>query len=49
MGGGGGGGSHDILQAPKGKLPKFEDKADHAAYGHGKNDHPKLARSNPRS
>jgi protein TonB len=24
MGGGGGGGSHDILQTPKGKLPKFE-------------------------
>jgi protein TonB len=26
MGGGGGGGSHDILQAPKGKLPKFEEQ-----------------------
>src|SRR6202453_5088043 len=26
MGGGGGGGSHDIIQAPKGKLPKFEEK-----------------------
>jgi TonB family protein len=26
MGGGGGGGAHDILQTPKGKLPKFEDK-----------------------
>jgi periplasmic protein TonB len=26
MGGGGGGGSHDILQAPKGKLPKFEQQ-----------------------
>jgi len=26
MGGGGGGGSHDILQTPKGKLPKFEEK-----------------------
>ena len=25
MGGGGGGGSHDILQAPKGRLPKFAD------------------------
>jgi len=24
MGGGGGGGSHDIMQTPKGKLPKFE-------------------------
>ena len=28
MGGGGGGGAHDILQTPKGKLPKFEDKQD---------------------
>ena len=26
MGGGGGGGSHDILQSPKGKLPKFEQQ-----------------------
>jgi protein TonB len=26
MGGGGGGGSHDILQAPKGRLPKFEEQ-----------------------
>lgn len=26
MGGGGGGGSHDIIQAPKGKLPKFEQQ-----------------------
>jgi len=26
MGGGGGGGSHDILQTPKGKLPKFEEQ-----------------------
>jgi periplasmic protein TonB len=26
MGGGGGGGSHDIIQAPKGKLPKFEEQ-----------------------
>jgi protein TonB len=26
MGGGGGGGSHDILQAPKGRLPKFSDQ-----------------------
>jgi periplasmic protein TonB len=25
MGGGGGGGSHDILQSPKGRLPKFEE------------------------
>jgi TonB family protein len=25
-GGGGGGGAHDILQAPKGKLPKFEQQ-----------------------
>ena len=26
MGGGGGGGAHDILQAPKGRLPKFEEQ-----------------------
>jgi TonB family protein len=26
MGGGGGGGAHDLLQAPKGKLPKFEQQ-----------------------
>jgi TonB family protein len=26
LGGGGGGGAHDILQAPKGKLPKFEQQ-----------------------
>jgi periplasmic protein TonB len=26
MGGGGGGGAHDILQTPKGKLPKFEQQ-----------------------
>ncbi len=26
MGGGGGGGSHDIIQAPKGRLPKFEEQ-----------------------
>ena len=26
MGGGGGGGSHDILQAPKGRLPKFAEQ-----------------------
>ena len=33
MGGGGGGGSHDILQAPKGRLPKFEEQADCASDG----------------
>src|ERR1700744_3592537 len=26
MGGGGGGGAHDILQAPKGRLPEFEEQ-----------------------
>ncbi len=26
MGGGGGGGSHDLIQTPKGKLPKFEQQ-----------------------
>jgi protein TonB len=43
MGGGGGGGSHDILQAPKGKLPKFEDKPIVPPMV-TVNDHPKLAR-----
>jgi protein TonB len=37
MGGGGGGGSHDILQTPKGRLPKFEEQPMVI-----KNDHPKL-------
>jgi periplasmic protein TonB len=42
MGGGGGGGSHDIIQAPKGKLPKFEEKPITPPMVI-KNDHPKLA------
>ncbi len=42
MGGGGGGGSHDILQAPKGRLPKFE-KDPITPPMVIKNDHPKLA------
>jgi TonB family protein len=42
MGGGGGGGSHDILQAPKGRLPKFEDQPIVPPMVI-KNDHPKLA------
>ena len=41
MGGGGGGGSHDILQSPKGKLPKFE-KQPIVPPMVVKNDHPKL-------
>lgn len=41
MGGGGGGGSHDILQAPKGRLPKF-DKQPIVPPMVIKNDHPKL-------
>lgn len=41
MGGGGGGGSHDILQAPKGRLPKFEDQPIVPPMVI-KNDHPKL-------
>ena len=42
MGGGGGGGSHDILQTPKGRLPKFE-KVPIVPPMVIKNDHPKLA------
>jgi periplasmic protein TonB len=42
MGGGGGGGSHDILQAPKGRLPKFEENPITPPMVI-KNDHPKLA------
>jgi protein TonB len=41
-GGGGGGGSHDILQASKGKLPKFEQQP-MAPPMVIRNDHPKLA------
>src|SRR6202050_2858615 len=41
MGGGGGGGSHDILQAPKGRLPKFEEQPITLPMVI-KNDHPKL-------
>ena len=41
-GGGGGGGAHDILQAPKGKLPKFEQQPI-APPMVIRNDHPKLA------
>jgi periplasmic protein TonB len=41
MGGGGGGGSHDIIQAPKGRLPKFEDQPIVPPMVI-KNDHPKL-------
>jgi periplasmic protein TonB len=40
-GGGGGGGAHDILQAPKGKLPKFEQQPIVPPMV-VKNDHPKL-------
>ena len=47
MGGGGGGGSHDILQTPKGKLPKFEEQPIVPPMVI-KNDHPKLA-MDPRS
>jgi TonB family protein len=42
MGGGGGGGSHDILQAPKGRLPKFEEQPITPPMVI-KNDNPKLA------
>ena len=42
MGGGGGGGSHDILQTPKGRLPKFEQDPITPPMVI-KNDHPKLA------
>jgi TonB family protein len=42
MGGGGGGGSHDILQAPKGRLPKFEEQPITPPMVIV-NDHPKLA------
>jgi periplasmic protein TonB len=42
MGGGGGGGSHDILQTPKGRLPKFEEQPIVPPMVI-KNDHPKLA------
>jgi periplasmic protein TonB len=41
MGGGGGGGSHDIIQAPKGKLPQLE-KEPIVPPMVIKNDHPKL-------
>jgi protein TonB len=42
MGGGGGGGSHDIIQTPKGRLPKFEEQPITPPMVI-KNDHPKLA------
>ena len=42
MGGGGGGGAHDILQAPKGKLPKFEQQPIVPPMV-AVNEHPKLA------
>lgn len=42
MGGGGGGGSHDIIQAPKGRLPKFADNPITPPMVI-KNEHPKLA------
>jgi periplasmic protein TonB len=42
MGGGGGGGAHDILQAPKGRLPKFAQEPIVPPIVL-KNDHPKLA------
>jgi TonB family protein len=41
-GGGGGGGAHDILQAPKGKLPKFEQQPIVPPMV-AVNEHPKLA------
>ncbi len=41
MGGGGGGGSHDVLQAPKGKLPKLSPEPITPPMVI-KNDHPKL-------
>ncbi len=40
-GGGGGGGAHDILQAPKGKLPKFDQQPITPPMVM-RNDHPKL-------
>ncbi len=42
MGGGGGGGAHDILQTPKGKLPKFEQQPIVPPMV-AVNEHPKLA------
>lgn len=42
MSGGGGGGTHDILQAPKAKLPKVEKQPVAAPLMVIKNDHPKL-------
>jgi periplasmic protein TonB len=42
MGGGGGGGAHDILQAPKGKLPKLEQQPIVPPMV-AVNEHPKLA------
>jgi periplasmic protein TonB len=42
MGGGGGGGAHDILEAPKGKLPKFEQQPIVPPMM-AVNDHPKYA------
>jgi protein TonB len=42
MGGGGGGGAHDILEAPKGKLPKFEQQPIVPPMV-AVNEHPKLA------
>jgi periplasmic protein TonB len=41
-GGGGGGGAHDILQTPKGKLPKFEQQPITPPMV-SRNDHPRLA------
>src|ERR1700691_1219456 len=42
MGGGGGGGAHDILEAPEGKLPKFEQQPIVPPMV-AVNEHPKLA------
>ena len=42
MGGGGGGGAHDILETPKGKLPKFEQQPIVPPMV-AVNEHPKLA------
>lgn len=42
MGGGGGGGAHEMVQAPKGRLPKFSDQPVTPPMI-TKNDHPKLA------
>lgn len=42
MGGGGGGGDHDILQSPKGKMPKFEKDPIVPPAQIIRNDHPKL-------